>query len=104
LFCKRSLHTLHDQAVKTPLRLKFNFTQAYFGLDRNFDIDVVNDNEEKIHSRMDQNADAQWVLRPADLPDWVRDVETALAEAITEEVLLTDRPTATQKHWYHLFQ
>jgi hypothetical protein len=82
---------------------EFNFTQAYSGSDRNFVIDVVTDAGERISFRMDQTHDGQWVTLSPYAPPWIQEVTSVLAEAITEEVIHTNRPAPTQKHWYHLF-
>ena len=94
-----------SKIVKAGNKLReFNFTQASYGLDMSFDIDVVANNEERITFRMVKNTDEQWVLLSHNLPEWLENAQPQLADAINEEIIHNGLPTAKQKHWYHLFR
>jgi hypothetical protein len=74
-----------SKIIKTGERQReFNFTKLSRTTDTGFSVDVPDDKGNRIMFRMHLNPEGEWKTEDENLPLWVHNAETFLADAIKE--------------------
>ncbi len=66
---------------------EFNFRQLSHTDDQCYTVDVPDDKGQRVSFIMNKDANGIWKPEGAQLPAWIQNVETALNEAIVENIL-----------------